>query len=87
MISYKPPAMPIASPSSGTFHEPVSVTLYSEDGGDIYYTWSGSIPTSNSTRYTAPVAIPEGNNVLSAVVIDKHGLTSEIMRCNYVYLP
>ena len=86
-INYIPPAMPSASPSSGTFHQPMSVALFSEDEGDIYYTWSGSIPTSNSARYTGPVFIPEGNNVLSAVVIDKHGLTSEVLRCNYVYLP
>lgn len=86
-ISYEIPAMPSANPSSGNFQAPTQVSLSSEDEGTIYYTWDGSHPTKESTRYTGPITIPEGNNVLSAVVINEHDMTSDILRCNYVYLP
>ncbi len=85
-ITYKIPEMPSASPSSGTFHAPVNITL-TATSGDIYYTWNGSVPTKSSSRYSGPIPIPEGNNVLSAIVIDEHEMASPILRCNYVYLP
>ncbi len=86
-IRYDIPEMPIATPSSGTFHAPVQVTLTSEGEGSIYYLWNGAIPSRRSHKYTGPIPIPEGNNVLSAVVITKHDKISEVLRCNYVYLP
>lgn len=85
-ITYRIPEMPSASPSSGTYHAPVKVTLTSEEG-NIYYTWDGKVPTENSKLYTGPIEIPEGNNVLSAIVINEHEMASPILRCNYVYMP
>ena len=63
------------------------ITLTSVDEGTIYYTWDGRHPSKSSTRYTGPITVPEGNNVLSAVVIDEHDMISDILRCNYIYLP
>ena len=86
-VNYEVPAMPSANPSSGTFQAPTQVSLSSEDEGTIYYTWDSTNPTKSSTRYTGPITIPEGNNVLSVVVINEHDMASDILRCNYVYMP
>ena len=87
-IAYEPPAMPTVSPESGTFHEETYVTVTSEEPQTtIYYTWDGTNPTTDSLSYTEPILIPEGNHVLALIVIDSHGMTSDILRCNYVYLP
>ncbi|MBQ9631367.1 MAG: chitobiase/beta-hexosaminidase C-terminal domain-containing protein, partial [Lachnospiraceae bacterium] len=87
-VDYPVPAMPRANPSGGTFHSPIQIVLSKESEGEIYYSWNGSIPTKKSgTRYTGPIWIPEGNNVLSAVVIDDNKMSSDVLRCNYIYLP
>ncbi len=86
-IDLPAPAMPRANPAGGTFHEPVRIFLQNEDEGVIYYTWDGSTPTEKSTEYKGSIEMPEGNNVLSAVVIEEHGIKSDVLRCNYIYLP
>ena len=88
IIAYEAPAMPTVSPESGTYHEETYVTVSSgETGATIYYTWDGTNPTTDSLQYTQPILIPEGNHVLAVIVIDAHGMMSDILRCNYVYLP
>nr|MCR4673659.1 chitobiase/beta-hexosaminidase C-terminal domain-containing protein [Lachnospiraceae bacterium] len=57
------------------------------EDASIYYTWDGSMPTTNSYKYTEPILVPEGNNVLSVIVVDKHGMTSNVVKGNYIYLP
>ncbi len=65
------------SPDGGRFYEPTLVALTAEDGCSIYYTWDGTDPTTASARYTEPFEVPEGNNVLSVLVVDKKtGLTA-----------
>ena len=86
-ISYEKPDYPAVSPMQGEFHEPTYVTITAEEGSSVYYTWDGSVPTASSARYTEPLLIPEGNHVLSILVIDRHGLCSDILRCNYIYMP
>lgn len=59
-----------------------------EDGCSIYYTWDGTDPTTASARYTEPFEVPEGNNVLSVLVVDKKtGLDSGVYRANFIYYP
>ena len=86
--TYEAPDDPTVSPDGGTFGTPTDVTISSDaDGGKIYYTWDGSDPTASSDRYTGPISVPEGNNVLSVIVVDAHGLSSDVYRTNFVYLP
>ena len=64
------------------------MTLTAEDGCSIYYTWDGTDPTTASARYTEPFEVPEGNNVLSVLVVDKTtGLDSGVYRANFIYYP
>ncbi len=87
-ISYEAPDYPTLSPRSGHFDSPTSVTISTNlDGAKIYYTWDGSTPTSSSERYYGPIDIPEGNNVLSVILVDKHGMSSDVLRANYEYTP
>ena len=60
---------------------------FGEAGAKMYYTWDDTVPTANSMEYTKPIPVPEGNNILSVVLIDRHGMVSDILKCNYKYLP
>ncbi len=87
-INYEAPDYPDVSPSSGSFVEPTEIVINSKtNDGKIYYTWDGTVPTSSSEEYFGPITVPEGNNILSIIVIDKHGLTSNVLKCNYQYTP
>ncbi len=87
-ISYKAPGYPTVSPMNGTFHEETYITITAENEEDrIFYTWDGSTPTVDSAEYTEPIVVPEGNNILSIIVINRHDLISEVLQCNYIYKP
>ncbi len=87
VVAFEKPEMPTAFPDGGDFTAPATVELSTTVEGHIYYTWDGTEPTAESEEYTAPIEIPEGNNILSAIVVDKHGMMSEVLKCNYKYLP
>jgi len=87
-ITYKKPGYVTLSPSGGTYSEPTTVTISTDvENARIYYTWDNTDPTASSAQYTEPIIIPEGNNVLSVIVIDSHGLSSDVLRANYRYMP
>ncbi|NQX93127.1 MAG: CotH kinase family protein, partial [Flavobacteriales bacterium] len=56
---------PIYSEPGGIMTESVSITLTAENGGTIYYTLDGSIPTTSSTVYTAPIEINSNTTIKS----------------------
>lgn len=86
-IELDAPDMPSVYPDGGTYHEQKSVHVTVPSGTTVYYTWDGSTPTSNSSVYRDALDIPEGNNILSLVAIDDNGLSSEVLKCNYIYYP
>jgi alpha-tubulin suppressor-like RCC1 family protein len=45
------------SPAGGSFNTPQTVNLTTFESAAIYYTTDGSIPTTSSTGYTAPITI------------------------------
>ena len=87
VIELDAPDTPSVSPDGGTFHQVSTVTVHVPSGTTVYYTWDDSTPTRNSARYTGPIDIPEGNNILSLVAIDENGMSSEVLKCNYIYYP
>jgi len=86
-ISLDAPDTPTVYPDGGTFTEPASVTVSVPSGTNVYYTWDNTTPTASSSLYTGPIEIPEGNHILSLVAIDKNGMKSSVLKCNYIYYP
>lgn len=85
-ISIPAPDEPIVTPDGGDFGVETSVTITVPDGCNAYYTWDGSTPTAASHRYTQPIKVPEGNNILSVVIIDQTTkLRSDVYKGNFVY--
>lgn len=85
-ITIPAPDAPIVSPDGGNFGTETSVTITVPNGCSAYYTWDGSTPTAASSRYTQPIKVPEGNNILSVVIIDNTTrLRSDVYKGNFVY--
>ena len=87
-LSIEPPDAPRTTPAGGSvFSELTYVTLYAEEDCSIYYTWDGSTPTVESEKYSIPVAIPEGEHILSAIAVNEQtGLTSAVMQERFTYV-
>ncbi len=86
-IKLKKPDMPGVVPSGGSFYSPQTITVNIPEGCQVYYTWDGTAPTQESAQYTEPIGMPEGNNILSLILVDHYGMVSEILKCNYIYIP
>lgn len=87
-ISYVMPMTPEISPTGGVVTKPTYLTITCEtEGVSLYYTWDDTMPTVDSAMYTEPILVPEGNNILSVIAIDEHGMSSEVLKSNYIYYP
>ena len=86
-ISYADPEAPVVIPAGGSFTTPTTITVEVPEGASVYYTWDGTTPTQSSAKYTAPIDMKEGNNILSLLLVDKHGKTSNVSEYNYKYIP
>lgn len=60
------------SPVSGTFMSPPSVTLTASEPATIHYTLDGSLPTTASPAYTAPVVV-NSDATLHCFAVDASG--------------
>lgn len=87
IIHYEPPATPSVKPAGGVYTEPQMIEVSVPPDCTAYYTWDGSDPSEGSFRYTGPLEMPQGNQVLSVVLVGSSGLSSNIYRVNYVYMP
>ncbi len=79
--------MPQVTPNSGEYLSPQTIYVSVPEGCSAYYTWNGSDPTTASLQYSGGITMPEGNNVLSVILVDEYGNTSSIQRVNYIYMP
>ncbi len=86
-IALEAPDTPTVSPDGGQYTSPVSITVSVPTGTTVYYTWDNTTPTTASSKYTGPLEMPEGNNILSLIAIDENGMKSEVLKCNYIYYP
>ncbi len=85
-IEFEAPKAPEVDPDGGTFGAQTDITITVPENCKVYYTWDSSDPNAASTEYTAPIPIPEGNNVLSVIAIDQRtGKTSDIYRSRFEF--
>lgn len=85
-IEYVKPDSPVVTPDGGKFSKKTTVTIQCNTVDvDIYYTWDGSDPTERDKQYNGPITVPKGNNILSVIAVDKHGLKSSIVRYSFKY--
>jgi hypothetical protein len=88
VIDIPAPSMPAVTPNGGTFEEESTVSVSLPEGCTAYYTWDGTIPNTTSSKYREPLSVPEGNNILSVMIVDdKTGKWSDIYRGRFVYYP
>lgn len=74
---------PNVSPSSGSYSEPLMIEVEVPEGSKAYYTFDGTDPTSESTEYTEPVAMPRGTSKFKVIIYDSYGLPSAITTESY----
>ena len=87
-INIAAPSMPEGMPNGGNFEEETEVSVYVPENCTAYYTWDGTIPNITSDRYIENMLVPEGNNILSVIIVDnKTGKWSEVYRGRFVYYP
>ncbi len=64
-----PAATPLLTPAAGTYGLSQTVTITDATvGAIIYYTTNGTVPTSSSTRYTAPIKL-SATQTIEAIAI------------------
>lgn len=85
-VELKKPEKPRVTPDGGSFYGAQTISVYIPEGCKVYYTWDGTEPTQNSTLYTGPIDMPEGNNILSLILVDKYGMSSDVLKCNYIFM-
>lgn len=86
-IELRVPDMPSVTPDGGHFTKKTFITVQVPTGTTVYYSWKNVTPTRASRRYTGPIEVPEGNNILSLIAIDQYGMKSNVLKCNYIYYP
>lgn len=74
----------VATPSSQEFTaDTLSVTLAtSTTGADIYYTTDGTVPTMESTKYTAAISLT-GTTTLNAIAVKVGMIPSNVLSATY----
>ena len=86
-VKYSKPDKPVVSIENGSFTTETFITVTVPENCNVYYTWDGTVPNESSSLYSEPIRVIEGNNILSLVSIDDHGMISDVLECNYKYLP
>ena len=74
---------PLFSVDEGYYSGAQSVTLSSSEGGTIYYTTDGSIPTETSDVYSGPITVDK-TTVLRAVTAKEGKFSSEAATKSYI---
>lgn len=74
---------PEFSYQEGNYAEVIPLKLSVDAPGDIFYTEDGSIPDKNSTIYAAPIFLETGDYEITAIFINKYGISSDTVSRSY----
>lgn len=84
VISFDAPARPLIAPVSGRYEYQENIIVTVPEGCTVYYAFDET-PTTESTEYTGPVPMPEGEHTFSAISVDGRGKISPVASEVYVY--
>ena len=79
------PDMPCVTPDGGSFISDTKAYVDVPENCNAYYTWNGADPTIESELYVDGIDIPEGNNVLSVILVNEKGKESELYKNRFEY--
>ena len=74
---------PAVTPSTGQYDQPTQIVIQVPEGYTAYYTTDRSDPTEESTKYTGPIDMPEGNTIFKAVLVNGKGRLTGVTTRNY----
>lgn len=83
-LKFEAPEKPQISPNSDKYDYAANIIVTAQEGCDIYYAFDEE-PTTDSKKYTGPIAMPEGEHTFSAIAVDKRGKVSPVSSAIYVY--
>ncbi len=77
---------PAVTPSTGRYTDPQKITITVPDGYTAYYTTDGSNPTSSSSKYEGPIAMPANTTTtFNAVLINnRNGKETAVTTRSYI---
>ncbi|MCI9612514.1 MAG: hypothetical protein HFH33_10945 [Eubacterium sp.] len=78
---------PQVYPQSGTYTTQQQITIDVPIGCQAYYSWSlgTALTPQNGTLYTGGITMPEGSSVLSVILTDANGSSSDVTQVSYTY--
>lgn len=84
-LTYEDAGSPTFSLASGTYYGNQTLELSSTvDGGTIYYTTDGTVPSNTSTKYTTPINLTAPSTLtIKAIVMDSKGNLSSVVSHTY----
>ena len=91
ILELKAPDKPVVTllyaDADGNITEQSRIEITVPENCSAYYSWDESTPDpSSADKYYNPISIPEGNNILTVIIVDeKTKLESDIYRGNFVY--
>lgn len=75
------PATPTITPNGGNVHGNEPISLSSDDDATIYYTLDGTVPTAQSTRYTAQITLTKSSTVKAIAI--RNGARSAVATASF----
>ena len=85
-INLSQPATPVIEQESGEYWSGSTISVRVPEDCTAYYAFDET-PDENSTRYTGPVAMPEGTHIFSVILVNQYGKHSAPASETYIVQP
>jgi len=84
-INYPQLSVPVMNPSGGSFSVDTDVTIMASPGATVYYTLDGSVPTIESSVYSAPISVVGSGTTktIKAITVEDEMLNSSVANNTY----